>query len=117
MRNFNRRMNFLMAILFTALVACSQPAEDIEFVKPTPEISDTSLYLSQIRSEYPELEGVSDTTLVDFGKNSCAMFDAGYTIEDIFDIANDSGLDPELSGYVTGAAIATYCPEHMGQIG
>ena len=117
MRTFNRRMNYLMALLFTMLVACSQPAQEMELVDPAPEIqTDRELYLETVRTEFSVLNDVSDQSLVDLAENTCGLLDTGGTVYDVFDIANESGMPPEMSGYITGAAIAAYCPEYLDQL-
>lgn len=116
MRTFNRRMNYLIALLFTMLVACSQPAQEIEFTDPSPEISERDVYLETIQTEFPVLNGVDEQSLVDLAENTCGLLDTGGTVYDVFDIANESGMDPEMSGYITGAAIAAYCPEYLDQL-
>lgn len=114
MRRFNRGMNFLLALLFTVLVACSQPVEKFEYTEPTPEVTETidDLYLEVIREEYPELNDVPDVTLVTVAESTCLLLDSGGTLNDVFRTGQDSGLDPEMNGFITGAAIFAYCPQH-----
>lgn len=105
-------MNYLMALLFTALVACSQPAEEIEYTEPRE--SKRSVYLSTIRTEYPELRSVPAVTLVTVAKSTCLLLDSGGTIDDLVNSSLESGIDPEMGGFMAGAAISTYCPQHKG---
>jgi hypothetical protein len=120
-RTFNRNMNFILAIMFTMLVACGQPVQEIEMSPTLPpetltEISVRESYLTTIRTEYPVLSDVDDESLVGLAENTCGLLDTGATVYDVFDVANESGMPPEMSGYITGAAISAYCPEYLDQL-
>jgi hypothetical protein len=108
MRGFNKWMNFILAALFTVLVACGQPVQDLEIVEPSKD----EMFLDIVRDEYPDLLTVDKDALTDYAASVCALLEVGGTTDDLFDSAYNAGMDIEMAGFITGTAIGIYCPEH-----
>lgn len=85
---------------------------------PTPapsqgsSVSDEDLYVLVIRSEYRELNSMSDYELIDFGKNMCTAIDDGLTVPGLALLSIEYGVDAEMLGFITGAATSAFCPRH-----
>lgn len=80
----------------------------------SPEDTD-EIFLSTIRNEYPFLQDIPDSDLIGLAKDACAMFDAGATPQDIFDIIGSGGGQQvqEAMAYTIGSGVASYCPEYV----
>lgn len=83
-----------------------------ESMQSVPDEVKDEVFLTTIRAEYPEFEGVPDASLVEFGHNVCKGLDSGLTLDNLFTIAKESGFEPEVGGFLIGASIAAYCPEY-----
>ena len=63
-------------------------------------------------SGHVEFEVLDDPDLIKMGHLTCELLDGGSSMLDLGMIAGDAGIGPEVSGYLTGAAITAFCPEH-----
>lgn len=104
-------------VLALSLYGCGN-ASDVEPSPAPAPVSENAddVYLLAIKKEYPELENLDDQMLLDVADKNCEAFDAGLSFEDIALITINSGMDPEMGGYILGAAVGTQCPEHLDQI-
>jgi hypothetical protein len=72
--------------------------------------STDDIYVGLIRSEYRALSNMTDYELINFGKSLCSSIDDGLTLSGLALLAIEYGVDTEMLGFITGAAIAAYCP-------
>lgn len=76
-----------------------------------------SLFASLMRTEYPGDFGVlEDEQIVALGRGTCSMFDAGVTWEEGALTGMNAGYDADVVGFLYGAAITAFCPEHSGLV-
>jgi hypothetical protein len=73
--------------------------------------SNQEIYVELIRDEYG-LYNMSDYELINFGKNLCTSIDDGLTVPGLALLALEYGVDVEMLGFISGGAIATFCPRH-----
>lgn len=105
----------LIAVVFS-LVQCVTPRAE-QAAAPEPARSSSELFLTAARSTAPDLESVSDRTLLDAGNTVCSELDAGTSMSDIQTVAligmGGSGTAEQwMAGAVIGAATGYLCPEH-----
>lgn len=119
----------MKTLVATALAIASLTGCTIEATVPTTEApapsntqdygdpgvvegSDDLAFLSIIKSEYPFLESeFSDAWLIDLGWTICGAIGEGLDLAGLAAMAVDGDMDPEMVGYITGAAIGAYCPQ------
>ena len=77
--------------------------------KSQSEIIDET-YLGLIYNSYPEVRSMGDRQVVDLGHNLCDEIDSGMTLPQLALLAMEYGVDSEMLGFITGSAIAAYCP-------
>ncbi len=65
--------------------------------------------------------GITFTTrdaAINTGHSMCAGLDKGQAATNlVLSIVKDTNLTPREAGYVLGASVTSYCPQHMGVIG
>lgn len=116
-------------ILAVSLAACSSgessaPAEPAPTVTVTAEPTATpqtedEAFLSVIREQRPTLDGISDSQLLELAGASCDAFDAGASVEQVFDAilaSSDNADTQEGMAFTVGAAVGIYCPEYTDLI-
>ena len=75
---------------------------------------DEETYLSVIDEQYPSvISSMGEKWVVDFGKIACSAIDDGLTLQGIAMLALENNVDPEMLGFLIGAAIPTFCPRNM----
>lgn len=89
----------------------------------TPEVlTDEELYLRDLHSlGDPLVEQNTDSDLITLGYTVCAVYDEGYTTEDIiYELVYNSGLSSdtefEFAGHIIGVAVKNLCPEYMSEL-
>lgn len=118
--NINRALVALVVPL--ALTGCSLSVESSDG-SSSKESSTTAnvdsdtveqVYLTMLRSEYPaDFVGPSDEMLVENAHRMCDAFDDGATFATMAMATLQSGYSPDVGGFLIGATIAAYCPEHQ----
>ncbi len=96
-------------------VSSDNETRDTTFVPAPTEESETSsedLYVELIRDEYYSVDNMNDYELVEFGKNMCSAIDDGLTVPGLAELALEYDVDAQMLGFITGAAIAAFCPRH-----
>lgn len=91
------------------------PKETTPDTIPTYEpMSDGEIFVETVEGAYPgtasTLGGKSE--LIKFGNLVCAAIDEGNTLYDFANMAVDNNVDPEMLGFIIGAAIPAFCPEN-----
>lgn len=85
---------------------------------PAPQKSEQEIiedtYLSLIYAEYPSVRSMGDYSLLNLGRNLCSEIDNGMTLEQLAAMAIQYGVDAEMLGFITGSAIAAFCPWNSG---
>lgn len=95
----------------TVYVPTETPVEDSsDYVEPSKSIDD--LYIENNYNAYPELQQMGRQWLIDLGKEICNSIDTGTTAREIIAMVIETGVDPEMFGFVMGSAIAAYCPQN-----
>ena len=69
------------------------------------------VFVKTVRGQVSELNGLSDKDLVDIGHGVCTDFDNGTTFQDEV-TSMDGYVSPYNAGYLIGASIGVYCPQH-----
>lgn len=82
-----------------------------------PELRASQVYLAVIYDEYPNVRVLGDKFFLDLGYLLCDQIDVGMTAVDLALYSVDYDIDPVLLGFVTGAAITTFCPWNEGFFG
>ena len=77
---------------------------------PMQTTTDEDLYLSVITSEYPQLNTLGDSYLLNLGYTMCNAIDEGMTLVDFGLMVIGMGIDEYMMGYIGGAAIQAFCP-------
>jgi hypothetical protein len=54
----------------------------------------------------------SDSDILALGSTTCGMLDNGAAVGDLISMGAGRNLSPEDTGYVLGAAVFAYCPQH-----
>lgn len=76
--------------------------------------ADSSFLLSLSgRSDY---EGYSDQSLINIGREVCSHLDDGGTWSTLAIVFDEEGWSSTQGGYLAGAAVGAYCPEHESAI-
>lgn len=68
-------------------------------------------FLQAMRDE-PAFSTWADSDLFAAGESTCTVLDGGATVDDVLLHGMSLNLTPEDAGYLTGASIAAYCPQH-----
>ncbi|MFF0512439.1 DUF732 domain-containing protein [Streptomyces sp. NPDC004250] len=116
----------LAAGALLALTACTSSSDDDAKPKQTPKASakasskqDTAeaAFLATTRAKIPALKDVPDEQIIDLGRSSCTAIDAGNSPAAVAAQA-EKGLQigAENSGYIVGAAVSQFCPEHKSKL-
>ena len=67
-----------------------------------------------------DLSTVPDSDIVTLGQSICSTLDTqGVSIESLYSILQrgmDAGFTPEQAGVITGAEIATFCPQYADEV-
>lgn len=88
-----------------------RPTDTTEYIPPSQSVED--VYLDVIYDEYPFLYSqMGDSNLIQFGRIACDSIDEGMTIEELAMMAVDAYADPEMVGFIVGAAVYSFCPEN-----
>jgi hypothetical protein len=64
-----------------------------------------------------EMPGVDTTTALQHAWAACALMDSGTSMLEVTWGIVDAYPTPRDAGYVVGAGIETFCPQHLGKIG
>jgi hypothetical protein len=64
-----------------------------------------------------EMPGVDTTTALQHARAACALMDSGTSMLTVTWGIVDAYPTAEDAGYVVGAGIETFCPQHLGKIG
>lgn len=114
-----------------ALTACTPTADSGKqgATDPKPKASASSpkaaakykpeeaAFLLTTRTKVPALEKVPDEQLLNLGKASCTAIDAGNSPATVAATAEKSlQIGDENSGYLVGAAVSQFCPEHKSKL-
>lgn len=103
-----------------ALTACSSDNDTTADKKPTPAVSHStaeSAYLTTTRAKIPDLKKVPDGQILDLGHSACEAVDAGNSPQAVAAKAEEGlQIGDRNSGYVIGAAISQFCPEHKDKL-
>ncbi len=109
-----------------ALTACTPgPAKpDATDPKPAAKASASAkhttaetAFLLTTRTKIPALEKLPDEQLLDLGRKSCDAIDAGNTPAAVAAKAEEGlQIGAENSGYIVGAAVSQFCPEHKSKL-
>ena len=111
-------------ILAVSLAACGgeatpdkpQPTVTVTAEPETPEPeSQDEVFLGVVRDEYPVLEGLPDSQLVELATSACEVFDAGASARNVVDMIMQSSSNPDVQeamAFTVGAGVGIYCPEH-----
>lgn len=85
-------------------------------VKATPTktapVDRTAAFLYVLRKEYPALNNVDDTIIVNAGKNVCSLYKSGYEFEQVAAAVLNAGIPADMAGYLIGASTAAFCPNY-----
>lgn len=73
-------------------------------------------FVTIVRAEMDEFTYVSATQIVKLGKLTCKVLNQGVDETDAAWAMVDNGFDVETAAMFVGAAIASYCPSHGGDI-
>jgi len=88
-----------------------RPTATTAYIPPSQSIDD--LYLEVIYDEYPFLYSqMGDSALLQFGRLACDSIDEGMTLAELAMMAVEAYADPEMVGFIVGAAVYAYCPEN-----
>lgn len=112
-----------IAILATAITACSSGTKTVYVPQTTSPLSSPTttqappniedVYLITIRGEYPGLSAYTDAYLLELGYTICDSIDGGMTLLQMVQVIQQAGVDPEMVGYIAGAAISAFCTWNM----
>lgn len=88
-----------------------RPTDTTAYIPPSQSIED--LYLEVIYDEYPFLYSqMGDSALLQFGRLACDSIDEGMTMAELAMMAVEAYADPEMVGFIVGAAVYAFCPEN-----
>jgi len=100
----------------TKTVYMPQPAQTNPPVETIPEqtYSKEDVFVTTINGEYPYVQSQlgGRAELIQFGKLVCQAIDEGSTMADFAMMAVNNDVDPEMLGYIMGAAIVAFCPSN-----
>ena len=99
-------------------------------VAELPDDAMESLFLAFVRDWSRDqplniIDTATDSMLIDLALSTCQALDAGASYEEIATVAvlslaeNDSLTDAnvEAMGYIIGAGVEAFCPQHSGELG
>ena len=76
--------------------------------------SNEDLFLATFKSEYPsEYYAIGEDLLIETGLLMCERIDQGITLTELASSAVANDLDPEMIGFLVGAAVSAFCPDNM----
>lgn len=92
-------------------------AESVESAPAPPPAmpSDEELYVATL--DLQDIYYSSESAAVGAGRAACRSLDAGMSFYQVGLSAVGAGYSPEDAGYIVGAAISAFCPEHEHLIG
>ena len=79
----------------------------------SPETDAEQSYLTALHSEDYFVAVNDDELLLDTGYAVCKAFDRGASVEEIAVSASGSGIPGYEAGFLIGAAVTFFCPEHL----
>lgn len=88
----------------------TKPVTTLPITTTTQSYSPEDLYLTVITSEYPQLNSLGDSYLLELGYTLCDSIDEGMTLTEFALVVVDMGIDEYMMGYIGGAAIEAFCP-------
>lgn len=98
------------------LAGCSQPHAKVQ-----PKPAETSVnvvdttFLTSARSIDPELNSISDATLIGAAKGTCRMLESGESVDQVFNyLTSEVGAGD--AGILIGGAGVAYCPDQQDRI-
>lgn len=108
------------SIATISLVGCAGETVVIEREVPAtsqandvlPQKSIEDIFVDTVADEYPQALANGRQWLIKFGNTICEAIDNGLTIAALAAMAVESGVDANMVGYITGAAVIAFCPEN-----
>lgn len=114
-------LGLAMAFSFTACGGSDDKAEPsapvtvTETAEPDSGVSD-EMFADLIRTNTDSFDNNSDSDIVEGAKLVCDNWDNGMSLEQMFAIVVDSGIDTYDAGFLVGAGTETYCPEYSDML-
>lgn len=79
----------------------------------TPSQADReAAFLQAVYDNVPEFRSVPADVALDLGYAICADLDSGTPVEEVFRAGLDNGFSEQAVGFITGAAVGAFCPQH-----
>lgn len=100
----------ISALMFTA--GCSDDANE----EPKP-LTAKEQYVVDVRDSYPKAKGMTDSELVDLGKEMCKILDRGYTFQGILLSGAQSGITQKDMASFLKVSVPVFCPQHTKAMG
>lgn len=99
------------------VVTVTQAAPDTvdDTLTTTPDLTESQkddVFVKVVSDKFP-IFSTARSELIALGHNVCGAFDRGVTKEKVLEIGLDNGLTPQQIGYIVGAGVQVYCPEHL----
>ena len=119
-RSPRRALSVLAACVVLVVALLGPPGAAASTAHADPADADAK-FLAALGSE--GITFASPEVMVAAGHVACTQLDQGETpaqvAQDVMnnkDVLTSSNLDAHHAGFVVGASIAAYCPEHLGRI-
>lgn len=112
-----------LAVFSTAACAPSAPTvtETVVSYAP-PQMTADEKFLEQMHaSGNPYADTVSDSSMLEIGKQACTVLDSGYTVGEMItylinNLDFQSADQAQFVGYLIGAGVRNFCPEYMTEV-
>lgn len=78
--------------------------------------SNDRMYVRILKSEAPELYGISSKKLIKSGELTCKYLRSGSTIIEAIEVMEDAGLDQDTALALVAASVVFFCPEQEDYI-
>lgn len=101
-------------VLVTSPTTVAAPVVTEAPAKQTNKYDD---YLAGLRDYSGKANSMTDAELIEFADLVCAVFDEGYSLDDVVGVfaENSTGqTDNQLYAGIIGGAVAHICPEYAG---
>lgn len=106
-------------VTVTASPTPTPAAPVVEETTSEPETTETTdagtdiLFLGLVRGQAPQLEKVSDSSLIELARSVCEAYDKDATTTEIGAMITGTGvMTLAQTGYFIGVTTSSYCPEH-----
>lgn len=125
------RAKLIMIVAATCVTmgmsACSPPEPDPSPVSEYAEESPTEstddaqtesekVFVEVLREEMGSNLSPNDQDLINLGEAVCESFDEGVGLYESAEAVQEGGFSEYDSGFIVGAAVYSFCPEHMDKI-